>query len=86
MVDFNVEPKEANILDILEIYILKSLVKQKALYKNTEKPNSDKFSKEFNFQSTSIFETGLSGFHKMIVTFMKLCFPEQNPKIMLSTL
>ena len=33
------------------------------------------------FQNTCVFETGLSDFHKMTVTVMKLHFPKQKPKI-----
>ena len=35
---FNVEPEEVNMLDFLNIYNLKNLVKQKTCYKNPENP------------------------------------------------
>ena len=37
--DFNVEPEEENMLDFLNIYNLKNLVKQKACYKNPDNPS-----------------------------------------------
>ena len=37
--DFNVEPEEVNMLDFLNIYNLKNLVKQKTCYKNPENPS-----------------------------------------------
>ena len=39
LVDFNVEPEEVNMLDFLNIYNLKNLVKQKTCYKNPENPS-----------------------------------------------
>ena len=41
--------------------------------------NSDKLPDEF--QSTCVFETGLSDFHKTTIAVMKLHFPKQKPKI-----
>ena len=34
-----------------------------------------------NFRSTGVFETGLSDFHKMVVTVTELHFPKQKQKI-----
>ena len=70
--DFNVEPEEANMLDFLNTYNLKNLVKQKTCHKNPENPscidliltNSCR-----SFQNTNVFETGLSNFHKMTYLF-----------------
>ena len=34
-----------------------------------------------SFQNTSVIETGLSDFHKLTVTVMKMSFSKQEPKI-----
>ena len=34
-----------------------------------------------SFQNSSAIETGLSDFHKMIVTILKTCFQKKEPKI-----
>ena len=75
--DFNVEPKEANMLDFLNIYILKNLLKQKACYKNPEKSSCIDLiltNSHRSFQNTNVFETRLSDFHKMAVSVLKSHF------------
>ena len=80
---FNVEP-EVNMLDFLNRYNLKYLVKQKACYKNLENPswidliitNSHR-----SFQNTIVFKTGLFDFHKMTVSVLKSHSPKQKPNI-----
>ena len=77
--DFNVASEEVNMLDFLNTYNMKNLVKQKACYKNPENPscidliltNSHK-----SFQNTYVFETGLSDFHKMNASVLKSYFPK----------
>ena len=79
--DFNVQPEEVNMLEFLNIYNLKNLVKQKTRYKNPENPscidliltNSHK-----SFQNTNVFETGLSDFYEMTVSVLKSHFPKQT--------
>ena len=75
--DFNVEPKEANMLDFLNIYILKNLLKQKTCYKNPEKSSCIDLiltNSHRSFQNTNVFETRLSDFHKMAVSVLKSHF------------
>ena len=82
--DFNVEVKEKHISDFMSSYNLKSLVKQKTCFKNPDNPsfidliltNSPR-----SFQDSSLFETGLSDFHKLTTTVLKQYFPKPKPKI-----
>ena len=81
---FNVEVKEKNISDFMSTYNLKSLVNQKTCFKNPDNPscvgliltNSPR-----SFQDNSVFETGLSDFHKLTATVLKQYFPKPKPKI-----
>ena len=82
--DFNVAPEEVNMLDFLNIYNLKNLVKQKTCYKNPENPSCIDLiltNSHRSFQNTNVFETGLSDFHKMTVSVLKSHFPKQKPNI-----
>ena len=71
--DFNNEPEEKN---------MPNIVKQKTCFKNPDRlscinlilTNSSR-----SFQDTCAVETGLSDFHKLIVTILKLHFPKQKP-------
>ena len=60
-------------------------VKQKTCYKNPEKLSCIDLilenHKQNTFQNTSVLKTGLSYFHKMTITVMKLHFPKRKLKI-----
>ena len=81
MGDFNVEPNDANMIDFCQIYGCKNIVKDKTCFKNptcidliiTNRPKS--------FQESQVIETGLSDFHKMSLTVMKVFYNKQKPKI-----
>ena len=80
--DFNVEPKEANMLDFLNIYILKNLLKQETCCKNPEKSSCIDLiltNSHRSFQNTNVFEARLSDFHKMAVSVLKSHFAKQKP-------
>ena len=82
--DFNVEVKEKNISDFMSTYNLKSLVKQKTCFKNPDNPSCIDFiliNSPRSFQDNSVFETGLSDFHKLTTTVLKHYFPKPKPKI-----
>ena len=84
MGDLNAEPTEAAFSDFCEIYNLKHLIKEKTCFKNPTKPtcidlivtNRPKCS-----QDTLVFETGLSYFHKMSATVIKMYYTKQKPSI-----
>ena len=68
----------------MSVHNLKSLIKQKTCFKNPENParidliltNSPR-----SFQNSSVFETGLSDFHKLTITVVKQYFPKLKPKV-----
>ena len=79
--DFNVEPEEVNMLYFLNIYNLNNLAKQKTCYKKPENPSCIDLilaNSRRSFQNTTVFETGLSDFHKMTVSVLKSHFPKQK--------
>ena len=60
----------------------KNLVKEPTCFKNPENPSSiDMFvtNSQGSFQKTTAISTGLSDFHKMIVTVMKTTYPKVDP-------
>ena len=82
--DFNVEVKEKNISDFTSTYNHKSLVKQKTCFKNPDNPSCIDLiltNSSRSFQDNSVFETGLSDFHKLTSTVLKQYFPKPKPKI-----
>ena len=61
----------------------KNLVKEKTCFKSLDNPSCiDLFLTNVHqsFQNTTV-STGLSDFHKMVVTIMKMSFPKAKPKI-----
>ena len=84
MGDYNVEIAETNILSFCKIYHLTDIIKQPTCFKNPSNPSYIDLLLTNNancFQKSSGFETGLSDFHKLIVTVMKSHIPKQQPKI-----
>ena len=82
--DLNAEPTEAAVSDFCEIYNLKHLIKDKTCFKNPTKPTCIDLivtNRPKCFQDTVVFETGLSDFHKMSVTVMKIYYAKQKPSI-----
>ena len=82
--DLNAEPTKAVVSDFCEIYNLKHLIKDKTCFKNPTKPTCIDLivtNRPKCFQDTVVFETGLSDFHKMSVTVMKMYYAKQKPSI-----
>ena len=82
--DFNAEPEEENMLDVLNIYNLKNLLRQKTCYKNLDNLSFIDLiltSCHRGFRNANVFKTGLSYFYKMIVSVLKSHFPKQKPNI-----
>ena len=81
--DFNAEEIEVDLSNFLEIYGLKNLVHEKTCFKSLTNPtcidllltNCSK-----SFQNTTVVSSGISDFHKMVVTVMKTTFPKVKPK------
>ena len=81
--DFNMEEEETCISDFLFEYNAKNLVKDKTCFKNIDNPSCiDLFITNCSksFQNTTTVSSGLSDFHKMILTVMKTTIPKSKPK------
>ena len=72
--DFNSGINDECMYDFCESFNLSSLIRESTCYKNPENPSCiDLFltNSPYSFQNSGVVETGLSDFHKMIVTVMK---------------
>lgn len=81
--DFNAEEKEKIFKNFLELYNLKSLVKDKTCFKSLQNPSCvDLFLTNCNrsFQYTKAISTGCSDCHKMVVTVLKTTYKKAKPK------
>ena len=81
--DFNAEPNEPAISDFCEIYNTKN-IKEKTCFKNPENPACTDLiltNRPRSFQDSTVVETGLSDFHKMYVTVMKMYHCRQRPSV-----
>ena len=82
--DLNFEIAESSTHDLCNSYNLRSLCYKSTYYKNPEKPSCiDLFltSSPNSFQNTQTIETGLSDFHKLVVTILKMYLPNNQPKV-----
>ena len=83
MGDFNIELKEANMTTFCNQYKLKILNEEPTCFKNYTNPSCiDLYLTNCpkSFQSTLTIETGLSDFHKLIVTVLKIKHEKVPPK------
>ena len=83
--DFNCDETESNMGYFLSQYSLSNIVKQPTCFKNIQNPSCiDLFitNKNKSFQKTSTISTGLSDFHKMVITVLKTKFGKQKPQLM----
>ena len=79
--DFNSEITEFAMKNFCDIYHLKNLVNVPTCYKNPLKPSCiDLFLTNCSrsFKDTQVIETGLSDFHKMNITVLKMFFSKQK--------
>ena len=84
--DFNVQVSNIKLDAFCSIWNLKSLGQEPTYFKNPSNPSCiDLFLTKTvrSFPETQVFETGLSDFHKLVVTFLKRIFPKSPPKIIL---
>ena len=82
--DYNVELDNSHLCEFCQVYNLKSLIKEPTCYKNPDKPTCIDLiltNRPKSFQDSTAIDTGLSDFHKMIITVMKTYFEKQNPKV-----
>ena len=86
MGDFNAEISEPNLASFCTIYNFKSLINKPACYKNPDNPSCINLiltNCPNYFQNLSTFETGLSDFHKLILTLFKSQILQQRHNIIL---
>ena len=80
--DLNMQEGDACLEDFLHEFHAKKLVKEPTCYKNPDNPSCvDLFitNRTGSFMKTTAVSTGLSDFHKMIVTVMRTTFPKTGP-------
>ena len=68
----------------MKLYNLKNLIKGPTCYKNPDKPSCIDLilsNRSKSFHSSHIVETGISDFHKMTVSVMKIFFKKQKPNV-----
>ena len=84
MGNFNVEPNDATLKKLCQIYGCKTIVKNKTWFKNPINPTCTDLittNRPKSFQESEVIKTGLSGFHKMSLTVRKMFYNKQKPKI-----
>ena len=83
--DLNSEPTCLD--DFLNTYGLKNLIREATCYKNPDKPSSIDLiltNHPRSFQDSRTVETGLSDFHKLTLTVLKMLVKKQKTKIITS--
>ena len=81
--DFNCEPSEPAISDFCDIYNLKNSIKVPTCFKNPTNPLCIDLiltNRYISFQNSTATETGISDFHKMIVTVSRSSFKKGTPQ------
>ena len=81
--DFNCEDSEPQLKLFLDKYHAKNIVKDKTCFKNVNNPSCiDLFitNQSRSFQNTKTIASGLSDFHKLVLTVFKTKFEKQKPK------
>ena len=82
--DFNANIKDSFMKNFCENFDLRSLVKEPACFKNPENPSCIDLiltKKPRSFIKAGVIETGLSDYHKLVTTVMKMHFPKSKPSI-----
>ena len=85
--DFNAQVNDIKLDTFCSTWSLKSLGKEPICFKNPNNPSCIDFfltNTTRSFQETQVFMTGLSDFHKLVVTILKSTFPTSPPKIIAS--
>ena len=73
--DFNSEPTEKFLDDFFNTYDLKNLIREATCYKNPDNPSCIDLmltNHPRSFQHSRTVETGLSDFHKLTLTVLKM--------------
>ena len=84
MGDFNADVCEPSVTSFCTLFKLKTIVKEPICYKNPENSSGrDLFltNSPTSFHNTCLYETGLSDFHKLVVTVLRTIFEPLPRKI-----
>ena len=82
--DFNTAIHEEAMRDFCELYDLQNLIHEPTCYKNAENPSSIDViltNSKNCFQTSYALETGLSDWHKLVVTVLKTYIKKKDPAI-----
>ena len=82
--DLNVESSDPVSNDFCNVYTLFSLVKEPTCFKNPDNPSCIYLfltNRPRRLRNTLTIGTGISDFHKMVITIMKVFYKKQKPKI-----
>ena len=82
--DFNAVVKDSSVKNFCSSYNLTSMINKPMCFKNPEKPSCiDLILTNYSrsFQNSCTIETGLSDFHKLVVTVMKTTYKKTQPNI-----
>ena len=75
---------DTNLKDFCNLYLLKNLMKKPTCFKNPENLKTIDLiltNRPRSFCNFDTLEIGLSDFHKLAVTVLKMFFKEQSPKV-----
>ena len=81
--DFNAVETDQEVIDFMNLFDLKNLVREPTCLKSSNPRCIDLMltNRGRNFQQTTAIETGLSDFHKMVVTVLRTSFDKQKPNV-----
>ena len=82
--DFNLEINERPMHDFFNVYNLETLSNTPTCFKNPENPSCIDLlltNSKDNFDETIVLESGLSDFHKLVVSILKSYFKKEDPKV-----
>ena len=75
---------DENLKDFCNLYLLKNLIKKPTCFKNLKNPKTIDLiltNRPRKFCNSDTLETGLSDFHKLTVTVLKMFFKKQSPNV-----
>ena len=81
--DFNLEPSNSKLQDFSINFSLNNLVQINTCFKNVSNPRCIDLiltNKKNHFQNTTTIETGISDFHKFVLTVLKAKYIKAKPK------
>ena len=79
--NFDIEADSKEMSNFCYTFDLTNLIKERTCYKNLDNPSCISTNKPLNFQSSCVTETGLSDFHRMILTVTKMTFQKLKPRV-----